>query len=135
MNRVQELIDENVKHLPTGQAKMLLDACKAEADAKSKLYRVTVTRVTSVTYTEGIDDDVLPGVKLQDLTQTLIVEKVDMATFNHMPGSTETLLNKGMIHESWLERPMPFVEAYNDASLVIVVHSVEPYVPKRAREE
>jgi hypothetical protein len=64
MNRVQELIDENVKHMPTGLAKRLLDACKAEADAKPKLYRATVTRVTSVTYTEDIDDEVVPSVKL-----------------------------------------------------------------------
>ena len=48
MNRVQELIDENAELMPTGLAKMLLDACKAEADAKPKLYRATVTRVTSV---------------------------------------------------------------------------------------
>ena len=41
MNRVQELIDENAELMPTGLAKMLLAACKAEADAKPKLYRAT----------------------------------------------------------------------------------------------
>ena len=133
MNRVQELIDENMKHMPTGLAKRLLDACKAEADAKPKLYRATVTRVTSVTYTEDIDDEVVPSVKLQDLTQTLIVEKVDRATFIRMPGGIGSLLNKGIMPESWLEGPMPLV--FNSVTNMLIVHSVEPYVPKRAREE
>ena len=133
MNRVQELIDENMKHMPTGLAKRLLDACKAEADAKPKLYRATVTRVTSVTYTEDIDDEVVPSVKLQDLTQTLIVEKVDGATFSRMPGGIGTLLNKGIIPESWVESNMPLV--FNYDTNMLIVHSVEPFVPKRAREE
>ena len=133
MNRVQELIDENVKHMPTGLAKRLLDACKAEADAKPKLYRATVTRVTSVTYTEDIDDETEANVKLQDLTQTLIVEKVDAATFSSMPGSIDSLLNKGFITESWVALNMPLV--FNHDTNMLIVHSVEPYVPKRAREE
>ena len=128
MNRVQELIDENVKHMPTGLAKRLLDACKAEADAKPKLYRATVTRVTSVTYTEEI-----PSVKLQHLTQTLIVEKVDRATFSRMPGGIGTLLNQGFMTESWVESDMPLV--FNCDTNMLIVHSVEPFVPKRAREE
>ena len=134
MNRVQELIDENREHMPTGLAKRLLDACKAEADANPKLYRATVTRVTSVTYTEDIDDEVVPSVKLQDLTQTLIVEKVDAATFNRMYGGIGTLLNKGFITERWVESNMPLV--FNYDTNMLIVHSVEPYVPsKRAREE
>ena len=133
MNRMQELIDENREHMPTGLAKRLLDACKAEADANPKLYRATVTRVTSATYTEDIDDEVVPSVKLQDLTQTLIVEKVDAATFNRMYGGIGTLLNKGFITESWVESNMPLV--FNYDTNMLIVHSIEPYVPKRAREE
>ena len=101
MNSVQELIDENREHLPTGLTKRLLDACKAEADAKPKLYRATVTRVTSVTYTDSHDEEIEANVKLQSLTQTLILEKVDRATFNRMPDGIGTLLNKGLMLESW----------------------------------
>ena len=97
------------------------------------VYRATVTRVTSATYTEDIDDEVVPSVKLQDLTQTLIVEKVDAATFNRMYGGIGTLLNKGFITESWVESNMPLV--FNYDTNMLIVHSVEPYVPKRAREE
>ena len=43
MSRVQELIDERMKELPTGLAKELLEACKAEAEAMPELYRLTVT--------------------------------------------------------------------------------------------
>jgi hypothetical protein len=133
MNRVQELIDENVKHMPTGLAKRLLDACKAEADAKPKLYRATVTRVTSVTYTDSHDDEIEANVKLQHLTQTLIVEKVDGATFIRMSGGIDSLLNKGFITERWVESNMPLV--FNYDTNMLIVHSVEPFVPKRAREE
>jgi hypothetical protein len=139
MNRVQELIDENKEHMPTGLAKRLLDACKAEADAKPKLYRATVTRVTSVTYTDhACEDEIEANVKLQSLTQTLIVEKVDRATLMRMPISSysveiDTLLNKGIIPESWVESDMPMV--FNHNTNMHLVHSIEPYVPKRAREE
>ncbi len=133
MNRVQELIDESREHMPTGLAKRLLDACKAEADAKPKLYRATVTRVTSVTYTDSCDNELEANVKLQSLTQTLIVEKVDRATSNRMPGDIETLLNKGIMPESLVGSGMPLV--FNYDTHVLLVHSIEPYVPKRAREE
>ena len=130
---MQGLIDENVKHMPTGLAKRLLDACKAEADAKPELYRATVTRVTSVTYTDSHDDEIEANVKLQHLTQTLIVEKVDGATFIRMSGGIDSLLNKGFITERWVESNMPLV--FNYDTNMLIVHSVEPFVPKRAREE
>ena len=126
---MQELIDENREHMPTGLAKRLLDACKAEADANPKLYRATVTRVTSVMYTDSHDEEIEANVKLQSLTQTLIVEKVDRATFSRIG----TLLNKGFITESWVESNMPLV--FNYDTNMLIVHSIEPYVPKRAREE
>jgi hypothetical protein len=49
MNPIQEMIDEQKHEMPVALAKKLLDACKAEAEAKPKLYRVTVTRVNAVT--------------------------------------------------------------------------------------
>ena len=100
------------------------------------LYRATVTRVTSVPYKEVIDGKVVASVKLQSVTQKLIVEKVDNVTFDRMPGGVVTLLNKGIIAESWAkktESDMPLV--LNDDTDVLVVNSIEPYVPKRAREE
>jgi hypothetical protein len=50
-----------------------------------------------------------------------------------MPGSIGTLLNKGFITESWIESNMPLV--FNYDTNMLIVHSVEPFVPKRAREE
>ena len=94
-----------------------------------------MTRVTSVaSLTADIDDKLIASVKLQELTQTLIVEKVDQLTFLRMPGSIEdSLLKKGFIPENWVERDMPLV--FNNDIHVLLVHSVDPYVPKRAREE
>ena len=45
MNRVQELIDENMSELPVALAKKLLDACKEEADAVPMLHTVTYVRL------------------------------------------------------------------------------------------
>ena len=72
---------------------------------------------------------------LQDLTQTLIVEKVDRDTVRCMCdcGKIETLLNKGVIPDSWDGCDMSLV--FNRGSNMLLVHSTEPYVPKRAREE
>ena len=45
MNRVQELIDENKEQMPMALAKVLLDACKEEADNTKQLYKLTWTMV------------------------------------------------------------------------------------------
>lgn len=129
MNSVQELIDESRDQMPVALAKKLLDACKAEADAKPKLYHITVTRVTSVAYVEDCEE----CVKLQDLTEDLIVEVIDVATFRKMKACAAGLLAKGMLNESWLELSMPHV--INRGSDMLIVHSIVPYVPKRVREE
>ena len=133
MNSVQELIDEHMDQMPTALAKKLLDACKAEADAKPKLYRITVTRVNAVTYTEEIGDETEACVKLQDLTETLIVEVIDDATFDRMRCCAIGLLAKGMLYEPWLKMSMPRV--INRDTFMLIVHSIVPYVPKRARDE
>ena len=43
------------------------------------------------------------------------------------------LLGKGMLSKAWLDKPVPFVVNHDDHMLV--VHSIVPYVPKRAQEE
>ena len=135
MNRVQELIDENMDQMPTGLAKTLLEACKAEADAKPKLYRITLTRVTSVPYMCEIDDEPEASVKLRDLTETFIVEVIDDAAYkklNGYPWETD-LIAEGMLHESWLSYSMPQIR--NLGTSMLIVHSIVPYVAKRGREE
>ena len=134
MNRVQEIIDENKDQMPTALAKTLLDACKAEADAKPKLYRITVTRVTSVAYSGEVEGCLEACVKLQHLTQSLIVDLLDATTFRGMKGCALDLLNKGMLPESWLRQSIPRVINHGTDEMLIV-HSIEPYVHKRAREE
>ena len=94
---------------------------------------ITIEDVIERIIKEDIDDETEASVKLQDLTQTLIVEKVDAATFSSMPGSIDSLLNKGFITESWVALNMPLV--FNHDTNMLIVHSVEPFVPKRAREE
>jgi hypothetical protein len=133
MNTVQELIDENMDRIPTGLAKTLLEACKAEADAKPNLYRITLTRVTGTPYMQEIDEEDVPCVKLHDVTQTMIVESVDNATFQAMDIHHKALLNKGFIRDSWIRSVKPCVMREYDSE-IIVIHSIESYNPsKRAR--
>ena len=78
MNRVQELIDENKEQMPTALAKVLLDACKEEADNTKQLYKLTWTMVDSHAHVVEVEDAPNhPEVKLSHKTQTLIVEAVD----------------------------------------------------------
>ena len=93
MNRVQELIDEHKSEMPTMLAKQLLDACKEEYDCTTKLYRIVVTKVTSVTYTEYSDDEIEAHCKLQSSTQEVIVEPVEMSEVRQM--KTCSTLKKG----------------------------------------
>ena len=96
MNRVQELIDEHKSEMPTMLAKQLLDACKEEYDCTTKLYRIVVTKVTSVTYTEYSDDEIEAHCKLQSSTQEVIVEPVEMSEVRQMKTCSTALLDKGM---------------------------------------
>ena len=78
MNRVQELIDENKEQMPTALAKVLLDACKEEADNTKQLYKLTWTMVDSHAHVVEVKDGPdFACVKLSHKTQTLIVSAVD----------------------------------------------------------
>ena len=116
------------------EPRKLLDACKAEADAKPRLYRLTMTRVTTVAHTEEIDDEIEPIVKLEHLTQRLVVEAVSVATLRNLQMSPVSLLTHGMVLDNWVEMTWPMVNT-TGGDLMVIVHSIEPYVPKRGREE
>ena len=142
MNAVQELIDENVDKMPVALAKTLLDACKAEAEAKPKLYRVTVTRVEVHAHMDPYDEDSLPSAsaKLFDRTQALIVEAIDPRTC-HALYSCDTrypymhsVLDKGLIREDMLHLSLPCVRREDEG--LTIVHSIVPFEPrKRVRDD
>ena len=73
MNRVQEMIDERKDELPVGLAKELLDACKAEAESRPKLYRVTYTSVRTIAYHSELDG---PEARMVSETMTVIAQSV-----------------------------------------------------------
>ena len=78
MNRVQELIDENKEQMPMALAKVLLDACKEEADNTKQLHKLTWTMVDSHAHVVEVEDEPdFARVKLSHKTQTLIVNAVD----------------------------------------------------------
>lgn len=137
MNAVQELIDENVDKMPVALAKTLLDACKAEAEAKPKLYKVTVTRVDLHTYIEPYDEGDLPSAsaKLFDRTQTLIVEAIDQRTCHALYSCDKCyrcmhlMLDKGLLREHWLDWSLPRV-SHEDEGLTIV-HAIVPFEPRK----
>ena len=144
MNRVQEMIDENMDQMPTALAKRLLDACKEEAEASPKLYKLTWTMVDSHAHiVEAEDEPDFARVTLSHKTQTLIVEAVDAVrscgfTSSEMP-------NHGMVSAGWVKRfteqPVPPLVllpsdhmVYGGSDRMVIVHSIEPFC-KRARDE
>eukprot|EP00966_Prymnesium_polylepis_P332745 7388225-Prymnesium_polylepis.1 len=127
MDPVQEMIDEHKHEMPTALAKKLLDACKAVAEEKPKLYRVTVTRVNAVAW-KGVNDCDEPEVKMQHRTQTLLLEAVLVYTLGALD-----LMERGKMCAYRLERPLPYTIERGDDELTII-HSITPYVHKRSRE-
>ena len=95
------------------------------ADVRS-CYRVRGSLLVGVEYDEAV-------VKLQDITQTLILESIDEATFRAMPYTCPSrLVLMGMIHERWASEKTPKV--MNHGAEMLILHSIEPYTPKRPRE-
>ena len=134
MNPVQELIDEHMDQLPVSLAKKLLDACKAEAEAKPSLYRITFTKITYSARVMHEDEATeYADVQLQHYTQTMIVEAI-LRWSGRRPVD---LLAEGKIEERWLEQPLPLVWGDEDDSYKLVVSSIEPYdaANKRARAD
>lgn len=138
MNRVQELIDENKDQMPTALAKVLLDACKEEADATKQLYTLTWTTVEAHAHVEYVqDEDDIARVKLVPKTQTLIVEAVGHLQDHPEHGSpckihSIEFPHHGMVLASWMKLPMPnvIVDPLYPSKLV-VIHSILPYEPKK----
>ena len=127
MNRVQELIDENMDKIPVALAKTLLDACKEEADNTKKLYKLTWTVVNSYAYVVEVDDEPdFAQVKQSHKTQTLIVRAID-DLFYHPNGfgrkvCSIELPDQGMVLQSWVEHfakqpltPLVIVPCHNGA--------------------
>ena len=130
MNRVQELIDENKDQIPTGLAKVLLDACKEEADAAQQLYRLTWTTVAGhVNAKDMADDDNTAGVRVIPKTETLIVEVVQDRP--QQLRSTQMPYH-GMVLASWMKYPMPHIvdDGYEESKFA-VIHSIVPYEPRK----
>ena len=107
MNRMQELIDENMEQMPTALVKQLLDTCKEEAEATKQLYQVTWTMVDSHAHVVEVDDEPdFARVQLSHKTQTLIVEVVDDLP-DHPNGHggkirAMELPNHGMVWKGWV---------------------------------
>ena len=152
MNRVQELIDENKEQMPTALAKVLLDACKEEADNTEQLYTLTWTMVDSHAHVVEVQDEPdFARVTLSHKTQTLIVEAVDELPENPdgHGGKTSTmeLPSHGMVYTGWVNHftkqpSMPLVMKYSDTNpygrtdYLVIVNSIVPYeAKKRLREQ
>ena len=128
---IQETIDQNRDAMPTEVARQVLASTQKLYDSldKPKLYRVTLTHVHAVSFVD-CDEAV---VKLQDITQTLILESIDDdPTFRRMSyADASCLVLTGKIHEIWLSEKIPKV--MNHGAEMLIIHSIEPYTPKRPR--
>ena len=152
MNRVQELIDENKEQMPTALAKVLLDACKEEADNTKQLYKLTWTMVDSHAHVVEVEDEPdFAHVKLSHKTQTLIVNAVDQLPDhpNRHGGKIRAmeLPNHGMVLRGWenhfTKQPsIPLVAMHSDDDMdynydyMVIVNSIVPYeLKKRLRDQ
>jgi len=155
MNRVQELIDQNMDKIPVALAKTLLDACKEEAEITKKLYRLTWTVVDSHGHVVVEDEDepqnAFARVNLSHKTQTLIVSAVDYppaANGYYYPKQTATIRaidmpNHGMVLQDWVNHfakqpsvPLTITQFDNMRTTwsklyMVIVNSIVPYEPKK----
>ena len=143
MNRVQEMIDEHKDKMPTGLVLQLLNACKEEAEATKKLYKLTWTMVDSHAHVVEVEDEPdCARVNLSHKTQTLIVEVVDQLP-DHPNGHggkicAMELPNHGMVLRGWVNHftnqpSIPLVMmhcddmAYGRTDYMVIVNSIVPY--------
>lgn len=128
---IQELIDENREALPTGVTTELMKQCQLVYKAQPGLYRVVWTMVDVQAHVKDDDDDGPPSAQasLVHKTQTLLLE-VDLQ--DTVYGSV-TKMMKGLLPKYILKHPMPLI--INNGTSMAIVHSVEPYDPrKRTRD-
>ena len=128
MNPVQELIDVHMSEMPTGLAKQLLEACRDEYE-RTKLYRVTFTRVKSFAYV----DDCEPHCKLMTSEHSLIVETITAEEMMMTTGLCTDLLDKSIILEMWVQEDFPFTlhHGVDPADAVTIIHSIVPHIVRR----
>ena len=148
ITEIQELVDEHKQEMPTGVATALMQKCQEAYDAQPKLYKLTWTMVDSHAHVVQVEDDDEPDfarVELSHKTQTLIVEAVDdVEVLNHLENeyggklNTIGLPHHGIMWKGWLSLSKPAVLMDNNAfgrkDHMVIIHSIEPYTPKRARE-
>ena len=125
MSRVQELIDERRSELPVGLARELLEACREEASARPQLYRVSMTKVQAKA--DGGDPTLDVGA-----TKTVIAEAIRGMADSSDARKLLHLEVEAAFHPKWLQERKPIM--IHDHDELCIIHSIEPYVPKRARE-
>ena len=121
----------------------LMQKCQEAYDTQPKLYKLTWTMVDSHAHIVVVEDEPdFARVELSHKTQTLIVEAVDglPANPNGHGGklSSMEMPHYGMVLKSWVEMSKPKVimndGPYDSKDHMVIIHSIEPYTPKRPRE-
>jgi hypothetical protein len=139
ITEIQELVDQHREEMPMA----LMQKCQEAYDTQPKLYKLTWTMVDSHAHIVVVEDEPdFARVELSHKTQTLIVEAVDGLP-NHPNGhggklSTMEMPHYGMVVKSWLQMLKPTVMMDNSTfgrkDYMVIIHSIEPYTPKRSRE-
>ena len=125
------MIDERRDELPLELAKDLLDACKEEADAAPKLYRITYTTVIAVPHIDNCDDETTAEVEMLSDTTKKIVEVAQNDCDSFDASDIHNLLYHGRINMHFVghvEREAP-VKLHGYAMgrpTVLIVHSIAP---------
>ncbi len=136
LRSIAEAVFEHKEEVPDGLYKRIMDECK---NGKPELYKLTWTVVKS--HAHVVECEYEPDfarVALSYQTQTLIVEAVDNRPDDGNGGKVSTMQmpNRGMVIDTWVNLPMPFVltPQYRKDHMTII-HSIEPFEPmKRSRD-
>ena len=133
---IQEVVDVHKEIMPTGVTTRVMEECQKAYNESPELYKLTWTVVDSHAHVEHVEDEEdIANVKLSHKTQTLIVEAVNEVPDHPVYGVCALdMPNYGMIHESWVEIPMPRV-MYMGEDSVRIIHSIVPYEPRKRRRD
>ena len=139
---IQDVMEDHKEEMPTGVVTRVMAECQKAYEA-TKLYKLTWTMVDSHAHVVEVEDEPdFARVELSHKTQISIVEVVDERP-NHPNGhggklSTMEMPHYGMVYKGWLEMSMPKVimndGPYDSKDHMVIIHSIEPYTPKRPRE-
>lgn len=125
--KIQEIVDENKQHMPTGAVRGIMESCQDAYHSIPKLYKIQLVRVF-IQYGELVHSN-----------ETILVESCTAAEWADLAVTRDffrRIVNEGRAPESALGWPLPCVYSCIYGSKVlenVIIVSISPH-NKRSRE-